>query len=280
MKKLLLFIMLLWSRTTLADEPRVSASFESDNGKFQLKVADSTIRNVHHHAAVVRNWNLIEKATNKVLYSIRGEFTSKNAFVSDDGRYVVIVDDWSRYSPAASLPLLEFYSQGQLKKKYQMGELLCSVYSITSSSSHFDWCTAGEFSSDKQTLSFTTFELFRYVFDITSGNIITKALHPAINQQSLLVYGEIKKEGHTRYEMEVYHRVYGKVPETGKVKFTCGKHKESHPAQTVLINDGRCIHTEYEINKWMLNQGLYQAEKYLTKEEFEKEYTEKNEDCR
>jgi hypothetical protein len=280
MKQLLLFITLLWNGTLLADEPRVSTSFESDNGKFQLMVADSTIRNRSHHAAVVRSWNLIEKSTNKVLYSIRGEFTSKNAFVSDDGGYVVIVDDWSQYSPAASLPLLEFYSQGQLKKKYQMGELLCSVYSTTSSASHFYWFTAGAFSSDKQTFSFTTFELFRYVFDITSGSITTKSLHPAVNPQSLLVYGEIKKVAKNRYELEVYHRVYGKVPETGKVKFTCGKHMEAHSAQTVLINDGRCIHTEYEVNDWMLNEGLYQAEKHLTKERFEKEYPEKNEDCR
>lgn len=279
MKRILLFLLLICGGNALADEPRENFHFESNNGKFELKIVDSTIHYVYSRSAKPSHWNLVEKATNRIVYTMKGEFASKNAFISNDGNHVVVVDDWSMYPITKSLPLLEFYKEGELIRKYTMGELLCSVYSITSSSSHFWWFDAGVFLPEHQTYSFTTFELNRYLFDITTGNIVSKTLHPSVNRQSLLVYGEIRKTNKNTYEMEVCHRVYGEVPETGKVQFFCKQLDKFNHYQTVLINNGKYTDTGYNLKGWFLNQCHYLEEKELSKEQFEKEYKERKNDC-
>jgi hypothetical protein len=219
----------------MADQPRFRNVFVSPNGKYEFKYKSGKFSE--------QNWSLINKITGETLYGIVGEFSSRTVLVSDDGRTLVVVDDWSNRQPGPELDVLVFYRNGSLLKKYSLGDLLKDISNIERSVSHFQWFFQPSTLSvvDSQ-LKLQTFELTDYEFDIHTGDLLTKQTSSVLSEGSSYVYGKVKKLGAGRFEIEVCQHVYGAVSKGGKLEFVAEQsafHSDNY--YSVVIKDGKLV---------------------------------------
>jgi hypothetical protein len=119
-------------------------------------------------------------------------------------------------------------------------------------------------------MSLTTFELYTFRFELATGRITQKELHPSVKENSFLVDGEVKPLRQKVYEITVSHRVYGNIPENGKVIFTSDKQLASS-RQAVLITDGKYVNVDYLRSHWF-NESLFEREKTIPKLDYERDY--------
>lgn len=218
MRYVLIIFLFLFPLAANADEGRYRTLFTSSNGKYEFRISTPK-----WEERDIREWSLIEKATGTVLYKIsegRWSLPLMTVLVSDDGRNITAIDDYSASEPKKDLDVLIFYREGKLVKKYTLGEILDDIDNITHSASHFRW----EFSEKplavvNSKLKFKTYELISYTFDINSGEILKKEKDPILSGDAIYVYGEIKKLEKNRYQMKVCHLVQGSIPETGLIEF-------------------------------------------------------------
>jgi hypothetical protein len=127
--KFLLFVFLLLAPLLVkADEPRYTDSFTSPNGKYEFRVMPNT--------QFRAKWSLIEKDTKKILYEIEGQFESFTVLVSDDGKNVVAIDDYSERNPEDNPEILQFFLDGKKVKSYKLSELLENTKIITAKYNH------------------------------------------------------------------------------------------------------------------------------------------------
>jgi hypothetical protein len=236
------------------DEPRHRLKFTSDNGQYELKM----ISPLGKQPFV---WALFDNKSKKTLYKLAGDFASQTALIGDDGMHIVVIDDWSE-RPVASkdLETLLFFRNGVLTKKYLLGDLLKDTSNISSSASHFRWSAPdGRPRFENGKIDLTTYELTHYEFDFLTGKIISKSRDPLIGPNTVYVYGPVKKKTESQYEIEVCHRVYGRVPSTGVIHFEAD-HQTMRPYSfeppeylTVIINDGKCV----AVKPFILNECNY-----------------------
>ena len=99
---------------------------------------------------------------------------------------------------------------------------------------------------------------------ITSGEILSKTRNPLVTKTSFLGFGKIRKLSANNYELTVSQRVYGKVPDTGKIMFHTKRNYLSG-YETVFIDKGEEVKLDKDISTWILNQGSYQIEQKLLK---------------
>jgi hypothetical protein len=236
------------------DEPRYQWKFTSDNGQYELKM----ISPLGERPFV---WLLFDNKSKKTLYKLTGDFASRTALISDDGMHIVVIDDWSeRLVVSKDREMLLFFRNGVLTKKYLLDDLLKDTSNITESVSHFSWLV----NDDRLTLkngkiSLTTYELTHYEFDLPTGEIISQSMDSLIGSDTIYVYGPVKKKTESQYEIEVCHRIYGKIPPTGVIYFEADPQKMrgyrlEHPQHlTVIINDGKCV----AVKPFILNQCNY-----------------------
>lgn len=212
MRHLIVLALLLAPFKAKADEPRFRNVFSSANGKYELRLKSG-------HSSK-QNWSLVEKATGKVLYRVTGEFSSRTVLLSDDGVNLVAIDDYSSRSAGDDLDVLTFYRDGTKIKNYSLGELLSDVSNVQSSVSHFQWFFRPEaLSIVDSRLTLRTFELVNYEFDARTGELLKRETDPVLTSDSIYVYGEVRKLGGNRYEIDVCQRVYGVVPKGGRIEF-------------------------------------------------------------
>lgn len=273
MKKLFSILILLFvSFYSLADEGRYRRSFKSENKAYELrmlghKYGKAKFPDGQEYVTIVEtNWGLYDLISGYQIYTVKGDFTSKTVLVSNDGKNLAVIDDYSEATPSPELKVLEFYAKDKLQNSYTLVELLCSHLNVSVSVSHMRWFanldyTYGlnlNFGYDLRKLVITTYEMKTFVFDFKSGELVNTILDSALNESSVLVYGEVNSLGKGNYEIDVCHRVYGKVPESGKLKFKTEKPNNLYDGyQTVLINSGQYTKTKYVLQNWMLNQCRY-----------------------
>lgn len=264
-----------------ADEGRYRKSFKSESNEFELRILGHKYGMVKfpngkkYETIVETTWGLYDLMSGRQMYAVKGDFSSKTVLVSNDGKYLIVIDDYSVENPSPELKVLEFYAEGKHLNSYALGELLCSYLNISESVSHFDWfadyklvnAPDMKFNYDFGKLIITTYELISYTFDVKTGEILKKELSPAVNKSSALVYGDVRYLGKESYEISVCHRVYGKVPKNGIIKFTSNKRIDwnTGSSQTVLLNNGKYTETGFNMQYWILNQCRFrhgsQAEK-------------------
>ncbi|MBK0404445.1 hypothetical protein I5M27_15710 [Adhaeribacter sp. BT258] len=266
MKNFLILIFLFFWLTPygFADQGIYRSSFKSNNGKYEFRIIDQKSEKRkdesgwEYEIVLETTWGLFNSQTNKQLYNFKGDFTSKTALISNNGKYIIVVDDYSEASPTDSLVVLEFFTEGKPTISYSLGQLLCSAKNISTSASHFKWFSDSDFLAHKDQWSFHSFEFRKLNFDIKTGKLIRSELDPVINKSSILVYGEVRKTADNQYELDVCHRVYGVIPEDGKIKFF-SKINLHNAYQTILINDSELVYSKLKtIYKWMLNSCAYQ----------------------
>jgi hypothetical protein len=120
--------------------------------------------------------------------------------------------------------VLLFYRDGALLKKYSLGDLLRDISNISSSASHFQWFfNSAALSVIDSRLKLETFELTEYEFDARTGDLLKKETNPVLSEDSVYVYGKVKKLGGGRFEIQVCHQVSGVVPKDGKIQFAADR---------------------------------------------------------
>ena len=236
MKFILFLFIFLIPFGVKADNPRHKNTFTSPNGEFELRKIWGGIN---------QKWELIDKSSGKARYQLLGDYlSSMTIFVSDDGRNVVAIDDFSEREATEDLDVLLFYDEGKLIKKYTLGELLNDTENIERSVSHFRWFFfPNKLRIEASKLTLKTFELFNYTFDIKTGEILKKERDPILTDDSLYIYGMLKNLGNSRYEIEVCHVVQGTIPKKGKVQFEVLENTKffMNNVTTVIIRKGELV---------------------------------------
>lgn len=152
---------------TKADEPRTTNSFVSENSRFEFKYVSGQFTK--------QRWVLIDRETRQVRYELVGEILSRTVLVSNDGIYLVVIDDFSEATPKEDHEVLAFYQNGKLTRHYVLKEMLSNTQNIRRSVSHFMWLTPAvqpALKNDRVILK--TLELVVYEFDIITGEIRSK----------------------------------------------------------------------------------------------------------
>jgi hypothetical protein len=236
MRHLIILTLLLAPLTARADEPRFRNSFKSPNGKYELRYNSGQFSQ--------QNWSLIEHPTGTVRYQVTGEFASRTLLLSDDGVNIVVVDDFSERRPGRDLDVLAFYRDGVQIKKYSLGDLLRDTSNIESSVSHFRWFFHPEALSVRDSrMKLKTFELINYEFDIRTGDVLKKETDSVLTEDSVYVYGKVKKLSPRRYEIDVCQQVYGVVPKNGKIEFEANQDDalNDNLSYSVVIRNGKLV---------------------------------------
>jgi hypothetical protein len=237
MQHLIILTLLLALLTANADEPKFRNSFRSPNGKYELRLdTGQTSR---------QSWSLIERSTGTVRYQVMGEFGSRTVLLTDDGVNIVVVDDFSERRPSAKLDVLMFYGDGVQIKNYSLGDLLKDTNNIESSVSHFRWLFHPETLPIRDSkVRLETFELINYEFDIRTGNLLRRETDPVLTQDSVYVYGAVKKLQGRRYEIDVCRQIYGVVPKSGRIEFEADQDDAFHGNNvnySIVIRNGKLV---------------------------------------
>lgn len=272
MKKIILILLLINIVNCYADEPRYCNKFSSSNKRYEFKITEVKndsilIDNVYYKQSREIKWGLFNTITKKKIYEIETVASEKTAYVSNNGDYIVIINDWPSETPDDNLEMVSIYKNGSLIKSIKLHEILNCGYNISSSVSHFSW-TIGQpqisFTSKK--ISFVTYELNEIGIDLTYGTI-TKTRNKLVGKNSLIVYGKIIKKNGKNYKLEVCHKVLGTLSNS-IIDFYSEKEFRTNGYFTILVENGKEINVQYKkqnLNNIILNTCLIEPEKYTEK---------------
>ena len=271
MKHLFVIILTVLTITSSADDMRYTLSFTSMNKEYILKIDTTQVDTIRDETGFYTKWKYIswgvyEQSSSKLKYMIPGDIVEKTAYISNDGRHVVIVNDWPSEQRNDSLEMISIYDYGNLIKSYKLSDVLSCGYNVSSSISHFEWMY-GNINVDFPLgiINFRTFELVDFRIRISDGEVILRQLDERVRENSILVYGKVYKK--RKYNiMEVCHRVYGNVDVSGIIKFESDfkyiKRRDGYYYYTVLINDGKEVREEnFELHEIILNACMFKHEK-------------------
>ncbi|HRH44480.1 MAG TPA: hypothetical protein PKY82_22785 [Pyrinomonadaceae bacterium] len=242
MKFLLIIAILLFPMAIKADQDRFNTTFISKNGKYELNLKDlNDIKKLE--------WSLVEKVTGKRLYRfIDNLLWSMSVIISDDGKSIVAVDDYSTQDNRKNPEILHFFKNGKMLKSYKLSELLDNSRFITISASHFRWLNFYESSNkpylvEDSKINLQTFELNNFTFDIETGNLLKKERDKIIDENTIYVFGQVSGNGSEDNEIEVFCSIYGNIPIGSKLKFVSKKlrWKGKGSFATLVIKNGELV---------------------------------------
>ncbi|TKG89836.1 hypothetical protein EYV94_24770 [Puteibacter caeruleilacunae] len=253
-----------------ADEPRQNWKFRSKNGLYVLKLSESKVDTIKDEYGTYQTyrelkWGLYNSITKKLKYELPGPISQRTAYISNNGKYVVVVNDWPPEQADDSLELIMIYKHGELSKTYKLSDLMDCGFNISSSVGHFNW-TWGKVKVRfvNKRIEFQTTELVSYKINIKNGKIEEKKINPNITDESILVYGQVFRDGKGKYRLETCHCVYGQIDASGIVQFN--SHFEFHGGwyYTVLINNGQEVRIKrgfHDLHDLKLNSCTFEFEK-------------------
>jgi len=215
--KYFIFISFILGTTFISfgDQPRNTREAFSPTKEYVLKYERSTDS--------TEKWILRKAKSGELIYELDAEYIwSHTLLISDNGRFVAIVDDYSMATPANALPVISFYTDGVLIQSHTLGELLENLGNVSHSVSHFRWVHMYEPEPNLTSKSLTvkTYEGTQYEFNLEDGSIRSRTHEPLRDQGAVYVYGDIQKFNGNRYKMDIWHRVWGELPDDNKIVFT------------------------------------------------------------
>jgi hypothetical protein len=212
MKFVLLFFILFALVFVRADEVRSTNSFKSKNGEYELRLRTKYPEK--------QRWALIHRRTNRTLYKVSEWLESMTVVVSNDGRKLIAIDDFSVFFRKDNPLVLRFYLDGKLIKSYKLDQLLINPTNVTQSVSHFQWLLDfPQKITSTEELSLTTNELVTYKFSLSNGNILQRKQDERLTGNAIYAFGKITKLKNETYEMDVLCLIYGKIPDNRKIIF-------------------------------------------------------------
>ncbi len=203
----------LASAVTRADEYRLRKLFTSANGRFETHLKD-------------HKWSLVEKPLGRELYRFSDYrdraiwFHTMTLVVSDDGKDVVAVDDYSGQDFRKNPEVLFFFREGKIVKTYRLLDLTNPNF-LQVSVSHFRWMAYGvnDFGIKDSEFSMSTLDLYDYLFDSTTGALIAKQKAKLLSETAVYVYGEVSGLGGTRHKIVVDCVIHGNAREGDTIFF-------------------------------------------------------------
>lgn len=121
---------------------------------------------------------LYTKDSLKPLWAV--DWYSHQLYIANDGKHIVRIGPWASN---ASDEAFSFIENGEIKKTYKVEDLITSIESLPHSTSHFEWKKEFEINDENQTFSTTTLENRKFVFDLKTGELISKTENGPLNNQ-------------------------------------------------------------------------------------------------
>jgi hypothetical protein len=91
-------------------------------------------------------------------------------FVPSDGRHLVMPAPWPS---TPSDEALTFYESGKVLRRYRVNDLVDFTWFLPGGHQHFEWQKSIALDDQRRTLVVTTQHYDRYVFDVTTGEIVS-----------------------------------------------------------------------------------------------------------
>lgn len=240
MKLFLLILLLAFPLISRADQPRYNEVFTSKNGKFQLKYQSDE--------RLIRDgeWILQEMESGKEIYRLTGNYLqSMTVLVSDDGKSVAAIDDYSTQNYENNPEILIFYKNGKKLKSYKLDEIYNKHKFLIVSTSHFRWTFEYEktFSIKDSKLNLTTYDLNNYIFNVESGRILKKERDKILSGDAVYVFGEIEPLGEDKYAIQAGCVIYGKAEKESRIVFESKKigWQGGGLSEALIIKDGKLL---------------------------------------
>lgn len=268
MKKLLIILFLITSLIVNADEPRYRNSFNSSNNVFEFKISqvrtDSVlIGNEYYKSTKEVKWSLYNSKDKTKIYDIEIIASDKTAYISNDGQYIVVINDWPAETPDNDLEMVIIFNNGLLVKSIKYGDILDCGYNISSSASHFSWIfNEPKVLFKENQISLVTYELNEIVISITDGKMV-KSRNKFVDENSILTYGKIIEKKGVNYKLEICHKAFGSA--TNIVEFKSKKKFDKGWYYTILVNNKNEIDIQYErrnLNDVSLNTCLPEPQNF------------------
>jgi len=234
----LILVLTIGCQIVNADEPRRRSSFHSGNDKYEARLNDG-------------QWKLIDKATGQELYQfskLYGQtirFSSMTLLISNDGKSVVAIDDYSEQDFRENPDVLFFMHDGVKTRSYKLNDILENTKYVSISISHFSWVNLKRpFAIIEDKVSFETYKLTSYVFDSKTGEMLKKEPDRALTEDSAYVYGDVRWLGDDRFEVKIACVLHGNGIPGSTIAFTSGTHpKWKRPGnwESLIIREGKLV---------------------------------------
>lgn len=222
-----------------ADEPRYRSCFYSKNHQYKLLLINGE-KSLFTDDQTSETWALIDTITGKTLYELYSQFSGFSVFVSDNGKNIIVIDDY-----AVSLKnavVLSFFLNGNLIRNYELGFLLKDKNNISLSASHYSWLFNEKTGIENNIFTIKTYELRTFEFSISTGEIIKNTIDPIIRGNTIYAYGIINKVAEDKYSFDIQQLVYGN-PFEKVLYIEYDNKKEFYKNQyvTLIIENGKVL---------------------------------------
>lgn len=183
----------------LADSPAPPVDYTktSPNGEYIFVMLaredDTSAYNQTHQ--IVKKEEIRSKYPQSGLYRNDGssaplwtvDWYSFGVFVFSDGVHLVKLGPWALSNNYSELALA-FYRSGEETKRYSVSALVAHPSSLPQSVSHYMWARSSSFDDHPTNrLHVETYNGERYIFDVTSGQIISKTIVPVSTPTSVAI---------------------------------------------------------------------------------------------
>ncbi|MDL2141952.1 hypothetical protein QQY79_05430 [Flavobacterium tructae] len=229
MRTFFFILTLLFLQKTFADQPRTRYSFKSLNSRYELKPSDTLFSDNKIYTDSIYDsetktyyktsysypdryyWGLYDTQTKQKLYTIKNDslfIEFKTAVISNDGRNIVIVDDYSAGFGYKGFEIMTFYEKDKLIKHLKLGDLIQNMCALSYSVSHMTWCSRDFDFNDRNEIKIKTHEFYNYTFD-KNGELLNKQSHELIQPNDILAIGKIKRKSRNKYLVEIKFCIRG-----------------------------------------------------------------------
>lgn len=240
MKILYCLLLFCFVHQVYADQPRMTFSFKSKNGKFELRPSDTIFSDNKVYTDSIYDsqgkayykssysypdryyWGLYNTQTNEKLYTIKNDslfIEMQTAVISEDGQNIIIIDDYSGAYGIKEFVMVTFYQRDQFLKSLKLGDLLDNMCSVSYSTSHMRWCSSFGF-NDKEEFTIKTHEFYHYTF-AKNGTLIRKESDALIGPDDILAKGQIKRIKRNRYTIKTDYCIRGNLKSEEVLEVQC-----------------------------------------------------------
>ena len=209
-----------------ADNPRFRTKFESTNGK----------RSITYRSG---KWIFGDSTSLEKYKIVDNGFTSMTIFISNNGQNIVVIDDYMVGHKIGDRNALWFYNNGKLVKSYRLNELISDTCNISQSVGHTEWCLEDfEMIDSKNLFTLSTYELTEFIFDLTTGEVISNKKPDIFYSKSFIAYGEFRKGNEEQATMRIKRYISGDVQHENIINFKTKHYGAGLWQELLLIKSG------------------------------------------
>jgi len=152
---ILLLLFFFMTGVLICDQPRRVYRFSSPNGIYSIKLTNeeqglwTVFENSKKYKKPIPRYSIVDPlkayklsgdSTLKpdIIMEYMGQLETMSIFLSNDGKRIVVVNDWPEDLDKGHL-LLMFYDRGRMLKSYKLQDLVEDKSNLWESASHYGW---------------------------------------------------------------------------------------------------------------------------------------------